>query len=346
MAVHAFYPESVSAPGSPPFRQGGSGNIGMAFYWERTTGGARLLRAFGFASSVVLPDEIDGVPLTEIGAYCFSESRHLPDTFLRSQTEELDDMRELSGRYIEAVSLPDTVQKIGNLAFYNCTSLKVLTVGKHMESPGSDVFMNCQKLRRIILRCGVREKSGIRPILSRISWEILITFQKDKNTEAELLFPEYYESYDEIAPAHLFGRSVTGEGFRARQCFKDNVTDFAQYDLIFPKACVEEPVGTLCRFALCRLRYPTDLSATARERYASFLREHDAVLCRMAVEARDMEQVRFLCENGWMGREALEQGILAAGKADWAKGAAGLLRLKEEFFPQEIQSDPYTFDDF
>ncbi len=326
---------------------GDSENKGMRVYWEKTAeGGARLLRAFGFAASVVLPDEIEGVPLTEIGAYCFSESRHLPETFLCSQTGETDDLHELSGRYVEAVSLPDTVQKIGNLAFYNCSSLKVLTVGKHMESPGSDVFMNCQKLCRIVLRCGAGEKSGIRAILSRISWEITVIFQKNGNTEAELLFPEYYESYDEIAPAHLFGRSVTGEGFRARQCFKDNVADFAQYDLIFPKACVEESVGTLCRFALCRLRYPFGLSAPARERYASFLREHDTVICRMAVKTRDTALVRFLCENGWAGRDALEQSVLAAGEADWAKGAACLLRLKEEFFPRETEGDPYTFDDF
>lgn len=317
----------------------------MEFYWEKDDrGGARLLRVFGQSALVVLPEEIEGTPLTEIGAYCFAESRHLPEKFLRSSEQSGEELRELCGRYVEEISLPDSVEKIGNLAFYNCTALRVLRVGRWMRSPGSDIFMNCQRLRQIVLRCGIGESSGLRPILSRISQEVTVTFRKGETTEAELLFPEYFESYDEIAPAHLFGRSVTGEGFRARQCFKDDVADLAQYDLIFPRACVEESAETLCRFALCRLRYPAGLLAPARERYASFLREHDAVAGRMAVEKRDAATVRFLCENGWMRRETLEQCILAAGAADWAKGAAAFLRLKEECFPREI--DPYSFDDF
>lgn len=66
-----------------------------------------------------------------------------------------------------------------------------------------------------------------------------VTFQ-GKTGQTAVFYPEYYENYDEIAPAHIFGRSIEGEGFRARQCFKEGVPDLSQYDTIFPKACAEE----------------------------------------------------------------------------------------------------------
>ena len=53
------------------------------------------------------------------------------------------------------------------------------------------------------------------------------------------MYPEYTESYDEIAPAHIFGRNITGEGFRARQQFQDGIVQFAGYDAIYPKVIAE-----------------------------------------------------------------------------------------------------------
>ncbi len=48
------------------------------------------------------------------------------------------------------------------------------------------------------------------------------------------MYPEYYESYDELGPAHIFELNLTGEGFRARQCFKEGVILLNAYDEIFP----------------------------------------------------------------------------------------------------------------
>ena len=77
--------------------------------------------------------------------------------------------------------------------------------------------------------------------------------QEDGEREAVLLYPEYYESYDEIGPAHIFELNLTGEGFRARQCFKDGVILLNAYDEIFPQACVEESAEVLIPMAWNRL---------------------------------------------------------------------------------------------
>lgn len=325
------------------------------FYWEPAAdGGVRLLRVFGGMPEVVLPAEIEGSTVTEIGPYCFAERPHLPAHYRKTgeKRKKMDKMhlsslklREICGGYPERIVLPDTVKKIGNLAFYNCTSLVTLELGSAMMDVGGDAFMNCRKLHTIILHCGAREKSGIRQMLSQISSDIEVIFQGEQGREAVLLFPEYYEGFDEITPAHIFGRKIEGEGFRARQSFKNGVPDFAQYDQIFQKACVEETVETLCRLAMNRLRYPVDLGKTACLRYEEYIRAHADEVCGKVIKKRKIDQIEFLCEKGLMNRESLSAGARGAAEAGWAEGAAYFLRLKEKYFSQKENSDRYSFKD-
>lgn len=317
-------------------------------YWEHTQkGGVRLLRVYGMTAEVVLPGKIEGLPVTEIGAYCFAENCRLPETFEKTGAEIYGgQLRELSGRYIEELTLPDSVQRIGNLAFYNCVSLRNLTFGGNLTEIGSDAFMNCKKLHRMSVRCGSREKSGIRQILAQISSDMEVIFMGERGIEAVLLYPEYYESYDEIAPAHLFGRNIEGEGFRARQCFKDGIVDFAQYDTIFPKACAEENESTLCRLAMNRLRYSVDLQAEPERLYKEYVRAHAGAICAAAVLERDMQPVLFLCERKLCERADLQEGVRLASEADWAEGAAAFLRLVKQYFAGNKAGIRYVFDDF
>lgn len=318
------------------------------FDWEWGAEGARLLRVYGMTAEAVLPGEIEGIPVTEIGAYCFAERAHLPEHYetTRAKTAISGQLRELSGGYIEKVVLPDSVKRIGNLAFYNCTALRLLEFGSELAEIGSDAFMNCKNLHHMTVHCGSGERSGIRQILAQISADMEVTFRGREEIEAVLLFPEYYESYDEIAPAHLFGRNIEGEGFRARQCFKEGIPDFMQYDTIFPKACAEESEKTLCRLAMNRLRYPVNLGAEAGRRYEDYIRAHAGAVCAAAARERDMQPVLFLCERGLGVRSNLEEGMHLSADLDWAEGAAWFLRLLEQFFPKKSAENRYGFEDF
>ena len=97
------------------------------------------------------------------------------------------------------------------------------------------------------------------------------------------MYPEYYESYDEIGPAHIFELNLTGEGFRARQCFKEGVILLNAYDEIFPQACVEESAEVLIPMAWNRLYAACGLSPEARADYGRRGKPHRveaAVICR------------------------------------------------------------------
>lgn len=318
------------------------------YYWEENAaGGVRLLRAFGRTPEVTVPDFIEGKPVTEIGAYCFAAQCRLPGDYRITRTEGMaEELRELSGDYPVKIYLPDSIEKIGNFAFYNCVSLTGLNLGNRMETLGGDAFMNCRRLHRITLRSGALEKSGMRQILSQISADMEVTFEGKCGTEAVLLFPEYYESYDEIAPAHLFGRNIEGEGFRARQCFREGIYDFSQYDTIFPKACAEEQEKTLCRMAMNRLRYPVGLSEEAKGLYENYVSRHVEYICKQAVQGRELEPVTFLCERGLLDRAGMQYCIRCATEAEWAEGTVLLLHLQENYFPEKTVRERYSFDDF
>lgn len=340
----------------------------LRIFWEKTEdNAARILRVSGSEPLLILPDTVGGYPLTEIGDYCFAESCRLPETYLETllcqegerdssswktvtelgvpeRTEKLP-LTAIAGSYLEEMVLPETLEKIGNLAFYNCSSLKKITMGKKMEQVGSDAFMNCRKFGQILLRCGVGERSGIRQILSQISSDMEVTFCGKSGVEAVVFYPEYYESYDEIAPAHLFGRNIEGEGFRARQCFKDGVVQFMQYDTIFPKACAEENDKTLRKITVTRLRYPVEMNGQAKQLYEAYFTEHDRAIAEELTREKRLEDIRYFCEQKLLLQGSLEAAIQTAAAMEWAEGTAALLHMKQEFFAKAT-AERYAFEEF
>lgn len=161
---------------------------------------------------------------------------------------------------------------------------------------------------------------------------------------AAVFYPEYCESYDEIAPAHIFGRSIEGEGFRARQCFKEGVPDLSQYDTIFPKACAEEKENTLLHILSLRLRYPVSLTDEAKERYVAHLREQELYIIPKLVGQKNMERITFFCENGWITQAAVKAGLEQASRMEWAEGTAELLHLQRKYFTEQ-KKERYSFDE-
>ena len=260
-------------------------------------------RAFAWnvrADVEFVPEQIEGMRVTEIGAYCFAgRGRERSE-----KTTEKAHLRAIAGDAVESVHLPKTIRRIGSYAFYQCTRLERLSLYGSLCEVGGDAFMNCHRLHTLTVETGDFQMEGVRQMLAQLSLDIEVSFLKKGTVHARLLFPEYYESYDEIAPAHVFGRNIEGEGFRARQCVRAGEIDFALYDSIFQKACAEERETTLNRLALNRLCYPVELTGEKRQMYESYIKEHAGSVCAAAVCGRDEETVLFLCEQRLLSRAA------------------------------------------
>lgn len=321
----------------------------LRMLWQKTQeGGARLVQAFGSSPNAVLPSMIEGRPLTEIAPYCFAGTGRLgvADGLLETVTGDVGGappMRRLCREDVLEISLPDSVERIGEYAFYNCKSLTRLWLGKKARQIGSDAFMNTLSLERITLRCHPGEESGLRQMVSQVSKGLEACFWAQEEILALLFYPEYDEAYDEVAPAHLFGRRISGEGFRARQRFADGRLDFAGYDAVFSRACVEESEETLSKMALFRLQYPYALSDGGREAYRGYLKRHMRRLAASLAAKRELSILQFLCRDGLLCGADLAFCVQEAARAGFAEGAASLLR-EQGRLGQRSRQGRYDFD--
>ncbi len=330
------------------------------WYWYKLTGQGEicLYRVFGTLPEVSVPETLFGKTVTGLGSYCFSETekagdfRVCSDTLMGQEAEVLfqklllqKKIRCLCGEYLEKVSLPKSMKAIGNCCFYRCSRLTGLTVGNGLSEIGSDAFMNCIRLREIVVLGGVTEPSGLKQILGQRPLETRAEFIAGQETEAVLLYPEYSETYDEIGPAHIFELNIAGEGFRARQCFREGVVDLAQYDTVFVQAQAGESVRTLCYMAGFRLFYPAGLKEESKQRYEDYLKENAMQVMEVLVKEQDLKMLQFFGEEGYLGSVEMKKGAQLAASGDWTEGAALLLQMQQKWHGSE-KKKKYSFDAF
>ena len=334
----------------------------LIMLWEPVDSGCRLLRCFGNSPILNIPDMIDGKEITEIGAYCFSRSRpRFPEKIYKTifidiinQETTFEDGRifnqkdfdfstfgtELDGTFLEKVTLPDSVTTLHNAAFYNCRKLKKLSVGTKISGIGSDEFMNDSHLEHLIIRGKDSESTGLSLILERIAENITVSFCPDSSLlpESILFFPEYYEWLDEISPAHIFSRSIHGEGFRMRKSFENGILDYRKYDSCFENALTVESPESLCKIALNRLRWSSRLESVFREKYENAIKKYMDTAFALAVKEQDFPLLQFICEHFSPDAITLSAAIDLCIEKEWGEGNAFLIEEKHNTFSQK------TFD--
>lgn len=288
----------------------------LGLWWEPCPAGARVLRVEGDTPCPELPAAVEGLPVAELGPYCFAESPRPLPAAARHWGEQGGE--PIAGRFVESVGLPDTVHTLHSGGFYNCRRLRSLSVGAGIAALGSDLFTNCRALTALTVRAAPGAATGLRRLLGALSGDVEVTFAGNGRAAARLFYPEYWEVLDENAPAHLFDRAIEGEGYRYRQCFAAGAVDYPAYDAAFPRAAVGESPAKLCRLALGRLLWPYALTEAARARYERYLQAHTAAALGLATAERDASALRQLLALGLPAAEAA--GPCAA--AGWSEGAA------------------------
>ena len=342
------------------------------WYWYQPLSGGtvRLLRVFGRDARVTIPRQVAGGEVVEIGDYCFSEKEPGEECRICSDRAEFpqdkasagmgvreesprnqsfvrmcerEGLFSLAGRNITQVELPDSITKIGNFAFYQCRELEKITLGTEMIDIGSDAFMNCRRIGEFYFRGSPEGGSCLRQILAQRNGETSVYFVERGQVQAALVYPEYWEHYDLIGPAHIFELNIQGEGFRARQCFQNGRVDFEAYDRIFALECGEESADTLCRMAYSRLLYPVQLQERERKLYEEYVSGNIAVACGNLVRERNFPGIQKLFQIGILGSSGLQDCLERAVSMNWTEGVRQLLSLKEG---EKKEGTEYGFKDF
>ena len=109
-------------------------------YTKLTDGTLRLESCKACDADVIIPSEICGAKVTELGQNALS-----PDASgLRSVIAK-------QRRQIRSVTIPDTVQAIGNEAFSGCAALEEIVVPESVKSIGRYAFAKCGSLKKAVL---------------------------------------------------------------------------------------------------------------------------------------------------------------------------------------------------
>ncbi len=123
-------------------------------------GYSTITRYVGRDASVVIPSEIGGMPVLEIGQKAFLGETgllriELPDSVTRIGVSAFSGCEKL-----ESVKLPEGLKEIGVEAFAGCRSLKSIDLPESLDGINDAAFAGCSSLKSIRLPWGVKWIDG------------------------------------------------------------------------------------------------------------------------------------------------------------------------------------------
>lgn len=300
--------------------------------------GISICRCYGYEDILILPDEIDGKPVVELYDHALAltgTSDKLPERkqiIFHEEEQGFAEERELAGEFLKEVYLPVHLKRIRNYAFYFCRNLHTLRFGRDLEEIGSGLFIWCKSLKNLIFENISRSNHGMEHILADITWEVETRWSFRDGTQMQLTFPEYYEESVENTPARNIDTQWHGSGYKYRQCFRDKALVMGYYDDIFSYALGNEFSNTCIRIAMNRLRFPEQLSPSAKLQYEEYLKEHIEEVLKEKIRHEELEDVRFLAESGLLGKAETDKAVELASAYQKTELCSYLMDYRRQHF--------------
>ena len=308
----------------------------MKLLYGTASDGVCLRRCFGLDGEVRLPDQVEGIPVTRLGPYLFSDGMERAGILKRMKAplflweegrgslpvrEPLDgqDLLEweglpaASGPALTSLSLPSEIRQVGAYSLYGCSSLKRLEFSLSISDWGAGVFTGCTNLEILGVWPGAGGRSCLKEVLSELRQTLEVEFYDSQpglarqiHPRACLVLPEFYEESVENTPARIVSRQMHGCGHMYRYCFADGRFSFREYDRLFSYMKAEENPALACRMALYRLYWPEDLGEEAKESYRAYLHEHPFETARNLLRPRCGEILKKVLADPSLSRALWE----------------------------------------
>lgn len=204
----------------------------------------RITRFQGLSSQVEVPGQIEGLPVKAIDRKAF-----------------------LSKKNLRRISLPNTVEEIGDWAFAYCDHLTEVVIPCRKVRFGKAVFMECKELQRISAAERTQEKSGAKFPAELLAAAVTVmdaAYLLDMETAGT---EEWLAKWDARLSNVL--RIPDQEGFsRQVLCGEE---DYGSTDL---SAYMSDRRKEKVRLSLLRLMFCQGLSARLRVELEDYLRAH------------------------------------------------------------------------
>ena len=304
----------------------------MELLYRKTTDGICLERCYTLDGAPVLPDYMDGMPVTELERYLFSQTvrgRETPPDHLREEPQ-------LCGRAVKELALPQHLKKVGAYAFYNCSELKTLSFGSTVQDWGAGVFTGCTGINSLRIRIVPGSKSCFKEVLSELRQELTVEYlDEEGRLLAKLIFPEFFEDSVENTPARIIMRKMHGCGPMYRYCFSGTEFLFREYDRLFPNAVIVERPKLVTQLALYRLYWPYGLTEEWKGGYWDYLKQHPMEAVKGLMTRREDDILRWLSCQEEADASFLAAALKAAEREEDPQSSALLLDAVHRRFGSE-----------
>lgn len=108
-------------------------------------------------TEVIIPSEIDGLPVTKIGYAVFKDCSKLTSVIIPDGVTEIERGAFWWCDSLTSVTIPDSVTKIGMWAFFNCSSLTSVTIPDGVTKIEHQLFEECSSLTSVRIPDSVTE---------------------------------------------------------------------------------------------------------------------------------------------------------------------------------------------
>ena len=106
---------------------------------------------YGDAENLIIPGEIDGLPVTHIGDYAFSDCGRLTTVTIPGSVTSIGEGAFNWCTGLTSVTIPSSVTSIGSGAFNLCTSLTSVFIPSSVTVIGEEPFRWCNSLTEILV---------------------------------------------------------------------------------------------------------------------------------------------------------------------------------------------------
>mgnify|MGYP001161192086 FL=1 len=127
--------------------------------FEISGNNAVIVRYTGTAENFIIPDEIEGIPVTEIRARAFENCSSLKSITIGGNVTTIGKWAFSGCTGITSIEIPEKVESIGNLAFDKCSALESINVSENNDSYSSEEGVLYDSGKTKIVQCPLG-KSG------------------------------------------------------------------------------------------------------------------------------------------------------------------------------------------
>jgi len=162
--------------GSWPTVCTGSNSPASAFSFITNNDDITITGYLGTNPDVVMPDTINGYPVTTIGNRAFYNKSVLRSVLLPNSVTVIENYAFQNCNQLLSVNLPDNLTRIGTNAFIDCLGITWVTIPNTVTNIGSAPFYLCYALLRISVASGNPKYSSLEGVLFDNTFSTLIQF--------------------------------------------------------------------------------------------------------------------------------------------------------------------------